>query len=135
MITRERLNELVKQGATIYVECWGKTKKLDLNDLEYMEVEDDDIYYELTDNTARTTDLEHLFETQEEAEWYKEFGNIVRSEVLDLPTWEEFRVIGAFAFCDYKNNLINVMTCLDPVNVAPCNDCIYIADKKKSVFL
>ena len=33
MITRERLNELVKQGATIYVECWGNVKELNLNDL------------------------------------------------------------------------------------------------------
>lgn len=89
MITIERLNELIKQGATIYAECWGKVKKLNLNDLECMEVEDNDVYYEIEDNTARTTDLKHLFETKEEAEWHKEFGNITRTERLELPTWEE----------------------------------------------
>ena len=30
-----------------------------------------------------------LFETIEEAEWYKEFGCIERTESLELPPWEE----------------------------------------------
>lgn len=35
------------------------------------------------------TDLNKI-ETQEEAEWHKEFGNITRTERLKFPTWEEF---------------------------------------------
>jgi hypothetical protein len=91
MITCQRLNELVKQGATIYVECWGNVKELNLNDVECMEVEDDDVYYETVWDSPRTTNLEYLFETKEDAEFYSEFGSIVRSEVLDLPTWKEFK--------------------------------------------
>ena len=36
-----------------------------------------------------TRHIEDLFETKQEAEWYLEFGNITRTETLNLPTWEE----------------------------------------------
>ena len=32
---------------------------------------------------------EDLFETEEEAKWFAEFGCIERTERLELPTWEE----------------------------------------------
>ena len=91
MITKERLEELIEQGATIYVICWGRVKELNLNDVEHMEEENGDIYYEIADE-PRTTDLSHLFETKEDAEWHKEFGCIERTERLVLPTWEEIKV-------------------------------------------
>ncbi len=77
MISKERLEELIQQEATIYIICWGKIKEVSLNDLEYMDIEDDRICYEITDDKPRTTDLQHLFETKEEAERYLECKEIL----------------------------------------------------------
>lgn len=90
MITKNRLEELIQKETTFYVVCWGKIKTILPNDLVYMDIEKDTICYEVVDDTPRTTDLGHLFETREDAEWHQEFGNITRIERLKLPTWEEF---------------------------------------------
>lgn len=42
--------------------------------------------------------LEDLFATKEEAEWQLEFGNITRTEKLELPTWEQFKKNKCFNF-------------------------------------
>ena len=107
MITKERLEELIEKGATIYVICWGRVKELNLNDVEYMEEENGDIYYEIADE-PRTTDLSHLFETKEDAEEYAEFGNITRTERLELPSWsdveKDFERLenGTYTIANYK---------------------------------
>ncbi len=91
MITKERLEQLIEKGAIIWVCCWGKLKELDLDGLEYMDIEKDEICYEDTFGCCRTTDLNHLFETKEDAEEYAEFGNITKTERIELPSWEEFK--------------------------------------------
>ena len=122
MITKERLKELIEQDKVFY---WVFNKEIR-------------ILCNLSVPTYWKKNWElygkDCFETKEEAEWHKEFGCIERPERLELPTWEEFRVIGGFVFFDYRHNPISVKICLDPVNVAPCNDCIYIADKKNEYF-
>ena len=90
MITKNRLEELIQKEITFYVVCWGKIKTILPNDLVYMDIEEDTICYEVVDDTPRTTDLGHLFETRKDADWYIEFGRIQRVERLKLPTWEEF---------------------------------------------
>ena len=52
----------------------------------------------------KTTPFNELFETKEEAEWYREFGCIERAERLELPTWEEFNNRHTIKF--YNNLLI-----------------------------
>lgn len=42
------------------------------------------------ENEHRVADIEDIFETKEDAEEYAEFGNITRTERLELPSWEEF---------------------------------------------
>lgn len=93
MITKNRLEELIQKEITFYVVCWGKIKTILPNDLVYMDIEEDTICYEVVDDAPRTTDLGHLFETREDAEWYLEFGRIQRVERLKLPTWEELNNI------------------------------------------
>lgn len=87
MITKERLLELIEQGATIYYcsnEYWDNSGKIKI------------VEHKLTKN--RVKDLggiveiisdRRFYETKEQAEWHREFGNIQRTERLELPTWEE----------------------------------------------
>ena len=83
MITKERIDELIQQKAKIWgigkqgnVFCIGlKFRPHTLNNKKWLENK-----YEV---------YSKFFENLEEAEWYKEFGNIERTEKLELPTWEE----------------------------------------------
>ena len=140
MITKERLEELIEQGEPIYstdTKLYGCVKWLELeNQLEILEFnKNGEVKLFIIDNGWwHWFNLNDLYEDLEDVKWLKEFGCIERTERLELPTWEEFGVIGSFAFYDYKHNPISMMICLDPVNVAPCNDCIYIADKKNEYF-
>lgn len=91
MIERKRLEELIQQVATVccaYIDCdnnwnyrFGKVIK-EGNYLLFME------------NSSSLSiimyDTCNLYETKEEAEWYKEFGCIERTERLVLPNFEEF---------------------------------------------
>ena len=91
MITKERLEELIGQCATIYTKYGGYISEINLhNKYDYVT----DNYLFEADMVAgeigyRKYPFNMLFETIEEAEWYKEFGCIERTERLELPTWEE----------------------------------------------
>ena len=99
MITKERLEELIEKGATIYL----------LNDFYSMEIRFDNVDirkgYKIinndlvfgVNNPTRIQELDNLYETREEAEWNLKFGNITRTESLSLPSWEEF------CDCKYSN--------------------------------
>lgn len=106
MIEKERLEELIEQGATIWF-------YEDLSGIEIIDLKETDYKYEI--GVVDADDREHLlqtsiskygksiddwwwfsgsFETKEELDWYKEFGCIERTERLELPTWEEFIKFG-----------------------------------------
>ena len=91
MITKERLEELIGQCATIYTTYGGYISEINLhNKYDYVT----DNYLFEADMVAgevgyRKYPFNMLFEIKEEAEWYKEFGCIERTERLVLPTWEE----------------------------------------------
>lgn len=85
MITKERLEELIKQGATIWI--FNKVDGVYSVNLSllggYMFSE----YCVITENDGVLI-LDHTYETKEEAEWHREFGCIERTERLELPTYE-----------------------------------------------
>ena len=101
MITKERLEELIEQGATIYrvyVDVHAIEMKLNKNNVK---VDNDFLWWKMTGAfKCCGYPLDKLFETKEEAEWHKEFGCIERTEILELPTWEEFEYDGEFSFLD-----------------------------------
>ena len=82
MITKERLEELIGQCATIYTKYGGYISEINLhNKYDYVT----DNYLFEADMVAgevgyRKYPFNMLFETKEEAEWYKEFGCIERTE-------------------------------------------------------
>ena len=97
MITKERLEELIEQGATIYstdTKMYGLVKWLELeNKLERLEFnKDGEVKLFIIDNGWwHWFNLKDLYEDLEDVKWHKEFGCIERTERLELPTWEEFK--------------------------------------------
>lgn len=88
MISKERMEELIEQGATIYDIFRGDIYPVNLLSLiKYGDIgfEYHNDYYHC--DIYRT--LSDFYETREDAEWEQEFGRIIRTERLELPTWEE----------------------------------------------
>ena len=92
MISKERLEELIEQGATIYSNEYGEIQLIKENDLSlYENGQNNYILYALEPNKKYHNEIfdEDLFETKEDAEFSLEFKNITRTETLNLPTWKE----------------------------------------------
>ena len=110
MIIKERLEELIEQCATIYSNEYGEIQLKKENDLSlYENGQNNYILYALEPNKKYHNEIfdEDLFETEEEAKWFSEFGCIERTERLELPTWEEFNNQPEFYFDDYTLVKIN----------------------------
>lgn len=89
MIEKNRLEELIKQGATIWTNYCG----LYPIDLRNKEINIDKTYNEFLnlDNSAwgRSVNFNYLYETEEDAKFASKFQNIKRVETLNLPFWED----------------------------------------------
>ena len=94
MITKERLEELIEQGATIYsldTKYYGCVKYLELENklekLEFNQIEEVKLF--ITDNGWwHWFSLKDLYESKEDVDEILEFGNITRMERLELPSWD-----------------------------------------------
>lgn len=86
MITKERLEVLIEQGATIYTSKHSYAGCGIKLDKEHFEATDDYLVF-----TYKVYEiwLDQLFEKQEDAEWYREFGTIERPYRLNLLSYEE----------------------------------------------
>lgn len=83
MISKERLEALIKEGATVYeVKYTYKGLYVDEYNLKNIPT-----YYK--SHLDFFQDIHIIFETKEETEWYREFGCVERTERLELPTWED----------------------------------------------
>jgi hypothetical protein len=104
MIEKERLEELIEQGATIY---WIYGKSIEKKTLKHKYHSFFICDNELNEYNAKQYigiwkhKLSKLFETQEEAKWFAEFGCIERTERLELPTWEEIQKDKNFHYIRY----------------------------------
>ena len=131
MIEKERLQELIEQGATIWF-------YEDLSGIEIIDLKEDGCKYEIgivdadnREHLLRTSISKYgksiddwwwfsgLFETKEELDWYIEFGCIERTERLELPTWEEFDAQKFVWFFDKDHR----PCCLHYLN---CNNMIFV---------
>ena len=94
MIEKERLQELIEQGATIYSTRWKEEVDLSLPCSVREILLDNGLLVEflVVDEGNGFTPgymLDYLTEDVEGAKWEEEFGCIERTERLVLPTWEE----------------------------------------------
>lgn len=93
-ISKERLEELIRQKATIYSTHWQEEVDLSLpceiNELEYGDRVITRLVVFEDDEHAPSYMLDSLTEDIEGAKWDMRFKRIPRTDYLDLPTWEEF---------------------------------------------
>ena len=89
MIEKQRLEELIEQGATIY-ELYMNKNILEIQLKTDWFVMQDGLYErKLSKHPFRSWQIGNLYETKEDAEFVREFGCIERTERLELPSWEE----------------------------------------------
>ena len=89
---KETLQKKIESGETVWTFSWttGEKRIVELN-LQENEPETDNylLYFWDKDLVEHRYGLESIFATKKEAEWELEFGNITRTEKLELPTWEQ----------------------------------------------
>lgn len=89
MIEKERLEELIEQGATVY-ELYMNKNILEIQLKTDWFVMQDGLYErKLSKHPFRSWQIGNLYETKEDAEFVREFGCIERTENLKLLPYEE----------------------------------------------
>lgn len=95
-ISKERLKELIEQKATIYSVCCGEVFEEKLTSNHFVGIADNEISLMQRYNGYEKDLIDYircLYETEEEANWVAEFGDIERTERLELPTWKQIENI------------------------------------------
>lgn len=85
MITKERLEQLIKEGATIWVKNDYQIYEINTSYFVNIDIIDNVLYC-----GSEMVCLDYLFETKEEAQWHLDF-TAERVERLELPMWEEIQ--------------------------------------------
>lgn len=112
MISKEKFNELKSEKKKIYYLDYGlfgscSVKELDFSKRQLCGICAD--YFPIPDEELEVHDycniqedfvcyLKDCYETQEDAVFAKEFKNINRTEILNLPTFEELKKFERFEF-------------------------------------
>ena len=131
MITKERLEELIKEKATIFV----ITRQTFIAGVSnFIGIEKQKLSKENNigkDNTLYWRDmgiaeLEYLFETKEKAEFALKYKRIPRTEYLDLPDWEEIHYKLDLDFIDKNKNKLVFRVRENFIDI--------INDKKKRIY-
>ena len=91
---KETLQKKIESGDTVWTIYWeGQVLELNLKetDKSFFEIEDDYLfkYSKIPHLAVVRIYIGDIFATKEEAEWGLEFGDIERTEMLELPTWEQ----------------------------------------------
>lgn len=116
MITKEQLEELIEQGATIYGidDRWDivEVRELDAKQI-YCSSSNDNYQYVFDDCGVVEFFEDDLFETKEEAEWYVKYGEVTKSETISFPTYEKMMQdlegkTGIYTIIDASNVLLEV---------------------------
>ena len=114
MITKERLEQLIEQGATVWRSMCGDIHKIRL-DKRYFFCDDNKLcWHTIAKLMPRLfVDFEYLFETKEDAEWYVKYGKVTKTETISFPTYEKIMQdlegkIGTYTIIDASNVLLEV---------------------------
>lgn len=89
MITRERLEELIKNNGTVYC-VLDNVYKITLDE-RYFYILGNYLQWSTVLNKLmprRTPHIDNIYETKEDAEFVKEFKDIKHTETLDLPLFD-----------------------------------------------
>lgn len=88
-ISKNRLEELIKQSATIYWLAGEMVLNIHLDSSYYVSDANILCHKRSEDEKNCVEHIENLYETQKQAEWHLKY-HATRTEELNLPTWEEF---------------------------------------------
>ena len=107
MITKERLEELIKEDATIYnaqINLMGNgyiVKEIKLDHTNEYFIENNALKARVPNKPQfrpiTIGNIKRLYEFEKDAEWKSKYQYKTRIEELDLPMWEEFK--------DYNENV------------------------------
>lgn len=104
-ISKERLEELIEQGATIWSEDWNEEVVLSKKNCEIHDIYDErnrpfmtKLFVREDDIHCPSYDIRSLTEDVGTGLWQLEFGKITRTETLNLPTWGQVQTM------ELKNN-------------------------------
>lgn len=118
MITKERLEELIEQHKQVwkfYKDTCAKIYQVPAG-----------LYgIELSSQVDETTPFDELFEAKEDAEEYAEFGNITRTERLELPSWEDFKTTETITKFFNKDTNYSLYVYVKNKNTNNCKIMIY----------
>lgn len=100
---KKTLQKKIESGDTVWTTYWESgLSELNLKEDEerYWEIEDDYLfkYLKLPHYAILRIPIETIIDSREEAEWLLEFGNIKRTEKLEMPSWEKMQKIERFDF-------------------------------------
>lgn len=133
MLTKQRLEELIEQGATIWNDEWEEIK-LNKETCEICEMKSITgkhiswcLYFEYEHNNQKCCYdicIEDLEENVENGRERLEFGNITRTERLELPGWEEFQISRGFDFMSKNAEYCRVYKIEDVICVVKQNKII-----------
>lgn len=105
MISKEKIKNLFDKNIPIYGIDYRRCLqpdivKIPVRNLRYCPSNDNYQYLSSKDGDCYLYEFfnEDLYETQEDAEFAKEFKNIERTEILNLPTFEELKNFERFNF-------------------------------------
>lgn len=114
MITKERLEELIEKGVTVWRSMCGDIHKIRL-DKRYFFCDDNKLcWHTIAKLMPRLfVDFEYLFETKEDAEWYVKYGEVTKTETISFPTYEKIMQdlegkTGTYTIIDASNVLLEV---------------------------
>ncbi len=98
-MTKERLEELIKQGVTIYCLYKGcNVLELDLSSGDFEIAKDCPVLIErLEDGVLYSYRFDRLFETKERCEWFNRIRRI-RLERFEPPMWEDISGLFKYRF-------------------------------------
>ena len=100
MISEQRLKELIAQHGKVYQLCGNRIYVENLNDSHFVGISDDELSLKQRYNGHEEDLIDYarcLFETREAAEWHIEFGNIERTDTLNLPSPDKLDGYSSFA--------------------------------------
>ena len=126
MITKERLEELIEQGATI----WTINKSRNINPVKTNKTCEIQRQYLMKEGQIYSY-IEQTFETEEDAKWFAEFGCIERTERLELPNWEEFEKTKISVKFRNKETKYSMYVFVKNKNTNNCRIIIYADDGKQ----
>lgn len=129
MISEEIIKAINREAVLFVIDCNNHIKRIPTaNNITYL-CDSGGIFCYPLGNCS----IDNVFETEEEAEEYLKYGNITRTEKLELPMWKDVeRAIKEDAYIDfrfetYNNNLYSL-------EVLPYDNIVRICDESICLF-